>query len=49
MKKIDKWIDLWTDAQSKKQPLTEKAKRRNELYKGVAQPIDTKTGMPAKR
>ena len=49
MKKIDKWIELWTDAVSKKAPLTEKAKRRNELYKGVAQPIDPKTGMPSRK
>ena len=44
MKKFDKWKELYDDAVSKKQPLTEKAKRRNQLYKGEAQPIDPNTG-----
>ena len=44
MTKFDKWKELYDDAVSKKQPLTEKAKRRNLLYKGEAQPIDPTTG-----
>lgn len=47
MTKFEKWKVLWEDAQSKKEPLTQKAKRRTELYKGVAQPINPKTGLPA--
>ena len=49
MKKLDEWKILWTDAVSKKEPLTEKAKRRTELYKGLAQPIDPKTGMQSRK
>ena len=49
MKKLDEWKILWTDAVSKKEPLTEKAKRRTELYKGLAQPIDPKTGLPSRK
>ena len=49
MKKLDEWNILWTDAVSKKEPLTEKAKRRTELYKGLAQPIDPKTGQPSRK
>jgi hypothetical protein len=49
MKKLDEWKILWTDAVSKKEPLTEKAKRRTELYKGLAQPIDPVTKLPAKK
>lgn len=45
MTKLNKWKDLWTDAVAKKSKLTEKAKRRTELYKGEAQPIDPKTGL----
>lgn len=49
MTKLEKWKDLWTDAVSKKDPLTRQSKRRTELYKGVAQPIDPKTGLPARK
>ena len=49
MKKLDEWKILWTDAVSKKEPLTEKAKRRTELYKGLAQPLDPKTGLPSRK
>lgn len=49
MKKLEEWIELWQDAVSKKAPLTEKAKRRTELYKGIAQPIDPKTGLPSRK
>lgn len=49
MTKLEKWKDLWADAVSKKEPLTTKAKRRTELYKGLAQPIDPKTGLPARK
>ena len=44
MTKLEKWKELYDDAVNKKQPLTEKAKRRNLLYKGEAQPIDPSTG-----
>ena len=49
MTKLDKWKELWTDAVSKKEPLTQKAKRRTELYKGLAQPIDPKSGLPSRK
>ena len=48
-KKLEKWLELWEDAKSKKEPLTEKSKRRTELYKGIAQPIDPKTNLPARK
>lgn len=49
MKKLDEWKILWTDAVSKKEPLTERAKRRTELYRGKAQPVDPKTGLPSRK
>lgn len=49
MTKLEKWKDLWADAVSKKDNITQKAKRRTELYKGLAQPIDPKSGLPAKK
>ena len=47
--KYDKWLDLYTDALSKRAEIDAKVKRRNELYKGIAQPIDPKTGAIAKK
>lgn len=47
MKKYDKWVELYEDALTKRSEIDKKVKRRNELYKGVAQPIDPKTGLPA--
>lgn len=49
MTKLDKWKNLWADAVSKKDTITQKAKRRTELYKGLAQPIDPNTKMPARK
>lgn len=49
MKKLDKWLDLYRDALSKRQTMDTQVKRRTELYKGTAQPIDPKTGAVAKR
>lgn len=49
MTKLEKWMDLWNDAVSKKEPLTKKSERRTKLYKGEAQPIDPKTGGEAKK
>ena len=46
-KKLQEWLDLYLDALSKRKTIDEKVKRRNELYKGLAQPIDPKTGMPS--
>lgn len=48
-KKLDKWIELYEDAKAKRSEIDSKIKRRNELYDGVAQPIDPKTGMKAKK
>ena len=47
--KFDKWLDLFRDAQGKRKTIDEQVKRRTELYKGIAQPIDPKTGAPAKK
>ena len=49
MKKLNKWLDLYRDALSKRQTMDTQVKRRTELYKGTAQPIDPKTGAVAKR
>lgn len=48
-KKLEHWIDLFTDAKAKRADIDRKFERRNELYAGVAQPIDPKTGRTAKR
>ena len=48
-KKFDKWLDLYMDAVSKRADIDVKIKRRNELYKGLAQPIDPKTGIASKK
>lgn len=48
-KKLDHWLRLYEDALSKRTEIDAKIKRRNELYKGLAQPIDPKTGMPSKK
>lgn len=49
MSKLEKFRELWLDAVSKKEPLTTRAKRRTELYKGKAQPIDPKTGAESRK
>lgn len=43
-KKQEKWVDLYTDAVAKRADIDKKIKRRTELYKGLAQPVDPKTG-----
>lgn len=48
-KKLDKWHDLYLDAVSKRSAMDAKIKRRNELYEGIAQPIDPATGKMAKK
>lgn len=48
-KKHEKWLDLYQDALSHRESIDKQIKRRNDLYKGVAQPIDPKTGMTAKK
>lgn len=48
-KKLDKWHDLYLDAVSKRSTMDAKIKRRNELYEGIAQPIDPATGKMAKK
>ena len=35
MKKLDEWKILWTDAVSKKEPLTEKAKENDRPDNGI--------------
>ena len=47
--KYDKWVDLYTDAVSKRSDIDKKIQRREELYKGIAQPINAKTGLPVKK
>ena len=48
-KKLDKWIELYEDAKAHRIEMDKKIPRRNELYDGVAQPIDPKTGFKAKK
>ena len=49
-KKLDKWLELYKDAVEKRSDIDKQIKRRNDLYKGIAQPIDPKTGkVSAKR
>ena len=45
----EKWLELYQDAVSKRADIDKQIKRRNELYKGIAQPIDPNTGMKAKK
>lgn len=47
--KFDKWLELYRDAVSKRATIDARIKRRNELYDGVAQPIDPKTGLSSKK
>ena len=47
--KLEYWQDLYQDALSKRSAIDEKIKRRNDLYEGVAQPIDPKTGKVARK
>ena len=49
MSKKEKWLELYKDATSKRADIDKQIKRRNDLYKGVAQPIDPKTGAIAKK
>lgn len=48
-KKLEYWLDLYQDAKSKRIEIDNKIKRREELYKGLAQPIDPKTGRFSKK
>lgn len=46
----EKWLELYQDAVAKRKEIDSQIKRRNDLYKGVAQPIDPSTGrIAAKR
>ena len=50
--KYDKWLRLYIDAVSKRDGTRadkDRIRRRTELYNGVAQPIDPKTNLPAKK
>lgn len=50
MQKIsENWLQLYTDAISKRLDTDKQIKRRNELYDGIAQPIDPKTGRTVKK
>lgn len=50
MKKVNEtWLELYNDAVAKRSNMDKQIKRRTDLYKGIAQPIDPKTGMPAKK
>ena len=49
MKVNEQWLELYNDAVAKRSNIDKQIKRRTELYKGIAQPIDPKTGMPAKK
>ena len=48
-KKLEYWLDLYEDAKAKRVEIDNKIKRREELYKGLAQPIDPKTGRFSKK
>lgn len=48
-KKYEYFLDLYNDAVAKRRCIDEQIRRRNELYKGVAQPIDPKTGLPSRK
>ena len=43
----EKWLELYEDARAKRKEIDAKIKRRTDLYKGLAQPIDPKTGLTA--
>lgn len=47
--KLFHWVDLYTDAKSKRSKIDEQIKRRKQLYEGTAQPINPKTGGIAKK
>lgn len=47
--KLEHWKYLYDDAVAKRAFIDGRIKRRNELYKGTAQPIDPKTGNTASR
>lgn len=50
MSKVNQtWLELYNDAVAKRSNMDKQIKRRTDLYKGIAQPIDPKTGMPAKK
>jgi hypothetical protein len=49
MTKKEKWLELYEDAKSKRAKIDSQIKRRNDLYKGIAQPIDPVTGAPARK
>lgn len=48
-KKLEHWVELYEDAKAKRATIDKQIPRRNELYDGVAQPIDPKTGLKAKK
>lgn len=43
----EEWLRLYEDAVAKRSTIDKQVKRREDLYKGVAQPIDPKTGATA--
>lgn len=45
----EKWLELYYDAVEKRKDIDRQIKRRNELYKGIAQPIDPETGTVARK
>lgn len=45
----EKWLELYADAKAKRTEIDNKIKRRTDLYKGLAQPIDPKTGAIASK
>ena len=47
--KLKYWVDLFIDAQSKRQTLDNRAKRRKKLYEGTGEVIDPKTGQIANK
>lgn len=48
-KKLNDWLDLYLDARAHKSNIDTRITRQNELYNGLAQPIDPKTGRNASR
>lgn len=49
MTKKEKWLELYMDAKDKRKTIDSQIKRRNDLYKGIAQPIDPATGKVASK
>lgn len=47
--KLSHWVELYTDALAHRIDTDKQIKRRRELYKGVAQPIDPVTKLTAKK